>query len=573
MKVSVILPISNNYFDANRSIISLINQTYKNLEILICLNGNSKKYNTKIKKNFSEYKQVKFYEIEEKNIVHALNFLIEKSSGEFIARMDVDDVSFPKRIEKQVKYLIDNNLSFASTNGEVVDANFDKIYTHEKSNVHKYYTNPILHPSIIIEAKLLKKFKYKQIPYAEDYELYLRLEQSGVKLGNINETLIYYQLNTKNVSNPKRAFFLILSTLVIANAFRNNLSVNENFFKLVKYDNKFKPIYKDFNKNFIKEKKIIFKVIFLIKNFFRKNSLIKKILFSRFLIIKFKNKIINKKSSKIYINKQPFISIIVPTFNSEKTIIKTIKSILRQTYQNFEIIIIDNSYNLNTINLINKNYKSKKIKIFHIKKKILNGEARNIGVNKSSKKSKIIAFCDSDDWWKSNKIQKQIKIMKKEKAKISFTNYDFYNANTKKIIKNYFKIPFTTINFSMLAIRNLVGTSSVMVEKELFLKVGGFPESKFFYSFEDYFLWLKLASKNNFYFIDDELTIYRDDRKNSATKHSRSFISQRLRLIFYYLFKLNIKNLFKVIIANLQLLISNYENRKKRNKIEYFDLL
>jgi len=138
MKVSVILPISNNYFDANRSIISLINQTYKNLEILICLNGNSKKYNTKIKKNFSEYKQVKFYEIEEKNIVNALNFLIEKSSGEFIARMDADDVSFPKRIEKQIKYLIDNNLSFASTNGEVVDANFDKIYSHAKRQKNIY---------------------------------------------------------------------------------------------------------------------------------------------------------------------------------------------------------------------------------------------------------------------------------------------------------------------------------------------------------------------------------------------------------------------------------------------------
>ena len=259
----------------------------------------------------------------------------------------------------------------------------------------------------------------------------------------------------------------------------------------------------------------------------------------------------------------------MPTYNSEKTILKTIKSILNQTYKKIEIIVVDNSDNLKTVNII-RNIGSKKIKIINVKEKILNGEARNIGVKKSSKNSKFIAFCDSDDWWKPNKIETQIKIMNEKKIKLSCTNYDFYNPKTKKMIKSYFKIPFNNINFKMLSIKNILGTSSVVVEKKLFLDVGGFPEKKYFYSFEDYFLWLKLADKENFYFIDSNLTVYRDDRKNSASKNSKSLPSQRLRIIFYYLFKINFKNLFNLIVGNVVLFKSKFFTKKNN---EYINLL
>ena len=60
MKISIIVPISDNYKYADRAIISLINQTYKNIEILICLNGNSHTYNKKIIKKFSSFKKLFF---------------------------------------------------------------------------------------------------------------------------------------------------------------------------------------------------------------------------------------------------------------------------------------------------------------------------------------------------------------------------------------------------------------------------------------------------------------------------------------------------------------------------------
>lgn len=570
MKVSIILPISNDYLNSDGAIISLINQTYKNIEILICLNGNSKKFNTNIKKKFKKYSHVKFYYLSKSNIVDALNLLVIKSSGKYIARMDADDFSHPERISKQIEYIKSKKIDFLSTNGEVVDSNFDYIYFHKQNNRKKYSTNPILHPSIIVRADILKKFKYRQIPFAEDYELYLRLEQKGIELNFINENLIYYQLNSKNIINPKRAFYLSLSTLTISKSFREGLYVNEKFFNLIKYDNSFTKQYKEFYNQYILQKILLKKLIFVIRYLFKKESIIKKILFSRFINYKLNFNKLKNNERFLLKNSKPFVSIIIPTFNSQKTIKKTIRSILNQTYKNFEIIIIDNSETDETVKIIKKNFSLKKIKIFKITQKILNGQARNIGVARSSRKSDLISFCDSDDWWKPNKINNQIKFMLKENASATCTNYDFFNPKKKNYIKNYFKIPFKIINFSLLSITNLIGTSSVLINKNLFNEVKGFPESKYFYSFEDYFLWLKISRLTDFYFLDNNLTIYRDDRKNSATKNSKSFLSQRFRLLLFFLFTFDIKYFLKFFIKNTKLI---FKTKSKVKTHEYINLL
>ena len=570
MKVSIIIPISDNYPFSKKAIISLLNQSYKNIEILICLNGNDSKYNNLLKKNFSSFSKIKFYYQKNKNIVDALNLLISKSTGRYIARMDADDISHPERISRQIDYIIKNNIDFLSTYGEVVDEDFNRIYFHKQRLKKKYFTNPILHPSIIIKSSILKKFKYRQIPFAEDYELYLRLEKNGIRLHCLDKVLIYYQLNKKNLSNPIRSFYLILSTLIISKSFRENLEVNTNFFKIINYQKKFKNYFIDYKKNFV-DKNFFFKLIFIIRFFFQKNNLIRKLIFSRILYNSYKEK---KTSEKFEFNikkTNPFVSIVIPTYNSEKTIKKTLNSILRQSYKNFEIIIIDNSDNDLSVNTIRKNFNSNKLKIYRIKDKILNGQARNIGVEKSNPKTDLIAFCDSDDWWKIDKIEKQINEMTEKKYSVCFTNYDFFISKSKKIIKNYFKIPFKSINFSMLGIRNLIGTSSILMDKKLFKLSGGFPESKYFYSFEDYFLWLKIAKITNIGFLDENLTVYRDDRQNSATKYSKSFLSQRIRILLFYMIKLDLNGLVDLINANLKLIFKP-ENTKD-NDNEYINLL
>ena len=158
-----------------------------------------------------------------------------------------------------------------------------------------------------------------------------------------------------------------------------------------------------------------------------------------------KNKLVKKKNIK-----SPLVSFIIPTYNSEKTIKKTIQSIKSQTYKNIEIVVVDNSNTNKTINIINRHFN--KIKIIQIKKKILPAEARNIAVRNISKKSKFISFCDSDDFLKKNKTVTQIKIMQNENLDFSCTNIDTYDVNKNIKSKSIFNMPFNFLDETIYSI-------------------------------------------------------------------------------------------------------------------------
>ena len=123
---------------------------------------------------------------------------------------------------------------------------------------------------------------------------------------------------------------------------------------MIKYDNSFTKQYKEFYNQYILQKILLKKLIFVIRYLFKKESIIKKILFSRFINYKLNFNKLKNNERFLLKNSKPFVSIIIPTFNSQKTIKKTIRSILNQTYKNFEIIIIDNSETDETVKIIKK---------------------------------------------------------------------------------------------------------------------------------------------------------------------------------------------------------------------------
>jgi glycosyltransferase involved in cell wall biosynthesis len=113
----------------------------------------------------------------------------------------------------------------------------------------------------------------------------------------------------------------------------------------------------------------------------------------------------NKKKKKTQID------IILPNFNSQEFIAETIKSIIKQSYSNWKLIIIDDNSNKKTKEILKKFIKNKKIKIYWFKKNQGAGFCRNYGIKKT--KSPYIAFIDSDDIWKKDKLKNQFHFMKK----------------------------------------------------------------------------------------------------------------------------------------------------------------
>ena len=120
------------------------------------------------------------------------------------------------------------------------------------------------------------------------------------------------------------------------------------------------------------------------------------------------------------------VSVVIPTYNRYENLLNCLISILNQTYQNFEIILInDDSENKNFIS--NFSQLDNRIRLVHNENNLGAGLSRNRGLELSN--GEYIAFCDCDDLWRNNKIELQLEFMKRLNLTFSFTSYDIIDEN------------------------------------------------------------------------------------------------------------------------------------------------
>ena len=237
------------------------------------------------------------------------------------------------------------------------------------------------------------------------------------------------------------------------------------------------------------------------------------------------------------------ISVIIPFYDNFKLLRRAIDSVLKQSFKKFEIIVIyDNPKNKeNLYSLRRFIFKKKKIKVIINKNNLGAGNSRNKGIKIA--KGKFIAFLDSDDFWKKNKLLIQYNFMKKNNLKATHTSYDLVDLKNNFIQQR----KAVDLNHSHLINSCDIGLSTVMIEDKL-LKKFLFPNLK---TKEDYVLWLKITKTGIiFHAIKKSLT--------SWTKRSNSLSSsayQKLLDAFsvYYVYeKLNfVKSLIRVIILSI----------------------
>lgn len=209
------------------------------------------------------------------------------------------------------------------------------------------------------------------------------------------------------------------------------------------------------------------------------------------------------EKQKIQINKKALVSIIVPYYKKKNFIKSSVLSILNQSYQNFEIIIVYDDTCLDDLGYIKKVIKlDKRINLLINKKNYGAGYSRNIGVNLA--KGKFIAFLDADDLWKRNKLKFQIDFMIKNKFNITHTSYKIIDEKKNVIgqrkAKNFFHIDKLLKSCD-------IGLSTVILEKKIFLGTIKFGNTQ---TKEDFILWLKILKKNiKIGAIDKNLTLWR----------------------------------------------------------------
>ncbi|MCI9084586.1 MAG: glycosyltransferase family 2 protein [Bacilli bacterium] len=202
--------------------------------------------------------------------------------------------------------------------------------------------------------------------------------------------------------------------------------------------------------------------------------------------------------------KNDLISIIVPVYNAEKFISDTINSIKKQTYKNWELILVDDCSIDNSVRIIKEFIKNdNRIKLFQQNKNNGVATTRNKGIEVAT--GKYLCFIDADDLWNPDKLNKQVNFMKQNNCAFSFTGYEFTNKdgipNGKKVF-----IP-NQINYKQALKNTTIWTSTVMFDlTKLSKKDITMPNVKS----EDTATWWKILKKTDYaYGLNEILSYYR----------------------------------------------------------------
>ena len=203
------------------------------------------------------------------------------------------------------------------------------------------------------------------------------------------------------------------------------------------------------------------------------------------------------------------ISIIVPAYQAEKTIADAIRSVLAQSFQDWELIVIDDCSTDNTCGLLEELKKSlpretgEKIRLIKKQKNTGVSESRNLGAEMAQ--GDWIAFLDSDDLWATDKLAKQMQLLTRHPdAGILFTGSAFIRGNGER--SSYVLQVPEEITYRKLLRQNLISCSSVVMRRELFLR----HRMQHDELHEDFLLWLKLLKEGvRAYGVNEPLLIYR----------------------------------------------------------------
>lgn len=234
------------------------------------------------------------------------------------------------------------------------------------------------------------------------------------------------------------------------------------------------------------------------------------------------------------------VSVIIPTYNRAGPVQNAINSALNQTYENIEIIVVDDNSSDNTEDLIKKNSDNR---IIYIKKRINSGgpaEPRNIGLKISS--GLWVAFLDSDDIWMPDKIKRQIDVMREMNLSASCTNAKI-NDETP-----YFRSESKELEFDDILKENKIICSSMVVKKEILEKSGKFPENIKYTAIEDYAAWLSCAMSTNVFYLKEILVRYNNESSDSVRIKNVHTENQEKIYIYSHVLLQSIK-LGKIMIA------------------------
>lgn len=248
---------------------------------------------------------------------------------------------------------------------------------------------------------------------------------------------------------------------------------------------------------------------------------------------------------------EPLVSIITPMYNSEKYIGETIESVLSQTYQNWEMVIVNDCSTDKGSDIV-KEYQKKdsRIKLYNNEKNKGGAETRNECIRRAT--GDYMAFLDSDDMWNKDKLEKQIAFMQKNGYSFTYSKYERVDeeGNRMYLVSKILE----ELDYKDMLFRNPIGCLTAIYDAKKLGKIY-LPPVKVG---QDFALWLEVLKKSKYgYGLDETLARYRV-RGNSLSKSK----VKKLGCMYDIYRKYNNQNLIKTLFYLFQNVIDSYFNLK-----------
>lgn len=257
--------------------------------------------------------------------------------------------------------------------------------------------------------------------------------------------------------------------------------------------------------------------------------------------------------------KTPLISIVIPSYNHGAYIEKTLRSLLSQSYKNWEAVIVDNNSTDNTDAIFAKFF-DPRFRFLKINNNGIIAKSRNLGIMMAQ--GQWIAFLDSDDFWDSDKL---------EKCSLYFDTADFIYHKLRLTFDSH-KVDRSIRSDTggkqfgfkpwkdLITLGNSIATSSVIINKEILNLIGGFDESPLLVAAEDFDLWVRISKNTNkFKFLPICLGAY---LLNPSSMSKKNMGSVTLRVIKKYDSELSIKE-YRSAISIVRFIRGRYFFRKE----------
>lgn len=229
---------------------------------------------------------------------------------------------------------------------------------------------------------------------------------------------------------------------------------------------------------------------------------------------------------KLFEGKKPIVSIIMPVHNDENYLNESIGSVLKQSLQNFELLIVDDCSSDASYSII-RSFTDPRIKIFRNNKNMGAAAARNIALKNAS--GRYIAFLDADDIWAQDKLSKQIEFMISNNCSFTYTNYDVVNESGEYL---YSMTGPGFVTQKMLIKRDYMGCLTVVYDSFVtgFLQVDERLKKR-----NDYAIWLQVIEKTKKCVLINEVLAKYRKQSNGISRNKGKLLFWHYRLFRWVL--------------------------------------